>query len=79
MAMIDALASPTQYVDLDTGEVREWPPIISKETAARLVSEPFAPSEVPALGADYAAYLLAEQDRPGLLRRLWAALKAVGD
>jgi hypothetical protein len=73
MAVIAELASPTPFVDADTGEAREWPPIISKETAAQLASEP-----LPSLGADYAAYLQAERDRPGLLRRLWWALKAAG-
>jgi len=41
-------------------------------------AEPVA-CEVPSSGADFAAYLQAERDRSGLLRRLWAALKAVGD
>jgi hypothetical protein len=37
MATIEAMMLPTQVVDVDTGEARELPPIISIEAAAGLL------------------------------------------
>lgn len=50
MAAIAELASPTPFVDADTGEAREWPAIISTETAVELLDAP-APVACPDCGS----------------------------